>query len=69
MTGRVPKNTKFDTAQHRKDMADLAEKDTVRRERANVSTDDIDGLLEEIDACLEENAYEFVAGYVQKGGQ
>jgi ubiquitin-like protein Pup len=28
-----------------------------------------DDLLDEIDAILEENAEEFVAGYIQKGGQ
>lgn len=31
--------------------------------------DDVDGLLDEIDAVLEGNAEEFVRGYVQKGGQ
>lgn len=31
--------------------------------------DDIDGLLDEIDAVLEVNAEEFVRGYVQKGGE
>lgn len=31
--------------------------------------DDLDSLLDEIDAVLEENAEEFVKGYVQKGGQ
>jgi ubiquitin-like protein Pup len=31
--------------------------------------DDVDGLLDEIDQVLEENAEEFVRGYVQKGGQ
>jgi ubiquitin-like protein Pup len=30
---------------------------------------DVDGLLDEIDAVLEENAEAFVRGYVQKGGQ
>jgi ubiquitin-like protein Pup len=30
---------------------------------------DLDEVLDEIDAVLEENAEEFVAGYVQKGGQ
>jgi ubiquitin-like protein Pup len=29
----------------------------------------IDDLLDEIDNVLEENAAEFVAGYVQRGGQ
>jgi prokaryotic ubiquitin-like protein Pup len=30
---------------------------------------DIDGILDEIDGVLEENAEEFVKGYIQKGGQ
>lgn len=30
---------------------------------------DLDGLLDEIDEVLEENAEEFVRNYVQKGGQ
>lgn len=31
--------------------------------------DDLDNLLDEIDEVLENNAAEFVANYVQKGGQ
>ena len=31
--------------------------------------DGLDDLLEEIDSVLEENAEEFVAQYVQKGGE
>ena len=30
---------------------------------------DLDEILEEIDSVLEENAEEFVQGYVQKGGE
>jgi ubiquitin-like protein Pup len=30
---------------------------------------DISGLLSQIDAVLEQNAEEFVKGFVQKGGQ
>ena len=30
---------------------------------------DLDEILEEIDSLLEENAEEFVKGYVQKGGE
>jgi ubiquitin-like protein Pup len=30
---------------------------------------DLDSLLDEIDAVLEENAEEFVAQYIQKGGE
>jgi ubiquitin-like protein Pup len=31
--------------------------------------DDIDTILDDIDEALEENAEEFVKGYIQKGGQ
>lgn len=31
--------------------------------------DEADALMDEIDALLEENAEEFVKGYIQKGGQ
>ena len=36
-------------------------------EQADLS--ETDSLMDEIDALLEENAEEFVAGYIQKGGQ
>src|SRR5262245_35418643 len=39
------------------------------KERGKTITNDIDDLLEEIDGVLEENAEEFVASYVQRGGQ
>jgi len=39
------------------------------RERHEKLSDDVDAMLDEIDEVLEENAEEFVAGYVQKGGQ
>jgi len=32
-------------------------------------TEKIDALLDEIDEILEENAEEFVAAYIQKGGE
>jgi ubiquitin-like protein Pup len=32
-------------------------------------TDDVDDILDEIDSVLEQNAEEFVRGYVQKGGE
>lgn len=38
-------------------------------ERVDKLTDDVDALLDEIDGVLEENAEEFVKGYVQKGGE
>jgi len=39
---------------------------TERREDLNA---DVDSILDEIDAVLEENAEEFVKSFVQKGGQ
>lgn len=47
---------------------DAASADAVQ-ERQEKLTDDVDALLEEIDDVLEENAEEFVRGYIQKGGQ
>jgi prokaryotic ubiquitin-like protein Pup len=38
-------------------------------ERAEKLKADLDGLLDEIDEVLEDNAEEFVRNYVQKGGQ
>jgi len=39
------------------------------QERVGKLTDDVDALLDDIDEALEENAEDFVRGYVQKGGQ
>lgn len=39
------------------------------QERVGKLTDDVDALLDEIDETLEQNAEEFVRGFVQKGGQ
>jgi len=39
------------------------------QDRVGKLTDDVDALLDEIDGVLEENAEDFVRGYVQKGGQ
>jgi ubiquitin-like protein Pup len=38
-------------------------------ERREKLSDDVDSILDEIDSVLEENAEEFVRGYVQKGGE
>ena len=38
-------------------------------ERHAEITEDVDDLLDEIVSVLEENAEEFVRGYVQKGGE
>ena len=39
------------------------------RDTAEKLKHDLDDILDEIDAVLEENADEFVKAYVQKGGQ
>jgi ubiquitin-like protein Pup len=39
------------------------------KERHEKLSEDVDSLLDEIDDVLEENAEEFVKGYVQMGGQ
>jgi prokaryotic ubiquitin-like protein Pup len=46
-----------------------AEEATDVQERVGKLTDDVDSLLDEIDDVLEENAEDFIKGYVQKGGQ
>ena len=39
------------------------------QERHEKLSDDVDALLDEIDDVLEENAEDFVRGFVQKGGE
>jgi ubiquitin-like protein Pup len=46
-----------------------AEASTDVQERVGKLTDDVDALLDDIDEALEENAEEFVKGFVQKGGE
>ncbi len=58
-------------ASRREDEVDevAAEESTDVQERVGKLTDDVDSLLDEIDDVLEENAEDFIKGYVQKGGQ
>jgi ubiquitin-like protein Pup len=51
------------------DEAPLPEASPEAAERHEKLTEDVDDLLDEIDSVLEENAEEFVRGYVQKGGE
>ncbi|MGH2772063.1 MAG: ubiquitin-like protein Pup [Actinomycetota bacterium] len=39
------------------------------QESKRVDTEEVDKLIDEIDEVLEENAEEFVRGFIQKGGQ
>lgn len=58
-------------ANRRQDEVDEVE-DTTQSdvaERHEKLTEDVDAILDEIDDVLEENAEEFIRGYVQKGGE
>src|SRR3954469_19454242 len=60
-------------ATRRTDVADeveaSGESSTDVQERHEKLSEDVDAILDEIDEVLEENAEEFIRGYVQKGGQ
>lgn len=47
---------------------DGADTDNLRERREKLD-EDVDSILDEIDDVLEENAEEWVRGFVQKGGQ
>lgn len=53
------------------DEVDEAAPDTAEstQERHEKLSEDVDDLLDEIDSVLEENAEDFVRGYIQKGGE
>lgn len=47
-----------------------ADEETIDELPERTETDsDIDDILDEIDEVLEENAQEFIEGYIQRGGQ
>ena len=60
-----------DRASRRSEEVDEASAESTSdvQERVGKLTDDVDALLDDIDEALEENAEDFVRGYVQKGGQ
>ena len=51
------------------EVQDVATEESDVQDRVGKLSDDVDALLDEIDDVLEENAEEFVRGYVQKGGE
>ncbi len=51
------------------DEAATAEVSEDLKERQDALADDVDSILADIDDVLEENAEDFVRGFVQKGGQ
>jgi ubiquitin-like protein Pup len=56
---------------HRRDDEEVVERQSDGSASANGTAlvDEIDDILDEIDAVLEANAEEFVKSYVQKGGE
>ena len=55
--------------QTRKPRPKREETESAQQPKSESRTKEVDGLLDEIDEVLEENAEEFVRSYVQKGGQ
>ncbi|GAA1572721.1 ubiquitin-like protein Pup [Kribbella sancticallisti] len=64
--GQQHKQTKRSTTEEEVTEAKSSEDVAERKERLD---DDVDSILDEIDEVLEENAEEFVRGFVQKGGE
>jgi ubiquitin-like protein Pup len=56
---------------HRRDddPDDVAPPPAAPAAQSQVADEDVDAILDEIDEVLENNAEEFVKGFVQKGGQ
>jgi ubiquitin-like protein Pup len=64
--GQQHKQTKRSTTEEEVTEVKSGEDVAERKERLD---DDVDSILDEIDEVLEENAEEFVRGFVQKGGE
>lgn len=64
-TQKKTSEKKTDTVQTQTPSGDTAKV----QEKGEELKSDIDALLDEIDEVLEKNAAEFVAAYVQKGGE
>lgn len=53
----------------RRTEAEVEQEEVVENVKASTQDAGVDDLLDEIDGVLEQNAEEFVRGFVQKGGQ
>lgn len=71
MATREPGGQQQRTSQRDRDEdeAATAEVSEDLKERQDALADDVDSILADIDDVLEENAEDFVRGFVQKGGQ
>lgn len=65
---RIPKPQKRDE-KGRFVKEDAPQKSEEAKAKDQALKDELDALMDEIDSVLEENAQEFVAQYIQKGGQ
>jgi len=63
------KNTSGQTTTQADKQAEAARQDSIAPKDQQKLTDDIDGILGEIDEVLEVNAEDFIRDYVQSGGQ
>lgn len=72
MSGQMQRPTESSRAATSAEEADQVDPDRAnpdRAEQAAARDAEVDALLDEIDDVLETNAEEFVAAFVQKGGQ
>lgn len=65
----MPQEQEQRRTQRRTDGAETEQAEATSTEAGERLKAEMDDILDEIDAVLEENAEEFVKGYVQKGGQ
>ena len=64
--GQQHKQPKRSSTEEEVEQVEASEDVAERKERLD---EDVDSILVEIDEVLEENAEEFVRGFVQKGGE
>jgi ubiquitin-like protein Pup len=67
-SGRVSSYETEKDSEYREDDGQAAATEAQKAKAGELAVD-TDAMLDEIDDVLEENAEEFVASYVQKGGQ
>jgi prokaryotic ubiquitin-like protein Pup len=64
--GQQQRSTRQEDEEAVLDAPETSASDTEAKEKLD---EDVDAILDEIDEVLETNAAEFVAGFVQKGGE